>query len=269
MNFSSEKSENPFVGPIPPTVHLTSTPLTGVLVQVKFPEILSIAKTEFVADFQESIRAEYPIQQLDQQPVLELKNFNVTESLVPHWRFLNNTSSWRISLTTNFVSLETRAYESRLDFAQRFDTIVRALSKSIKPGLTTQIGVRYVDRIHGPQLEKICRYIRPEILGLYSENHRNNLSRTFSEVVSETDVGAMTSRWGYMPSNQTHEPDLMPPISTQSWFLDTDVYKKFTPPESFDADKIESCVTSLATRAYGFFRWVVSEEFLEACGGNL
>lgn len=236
---------------------------------MKFPEILSIAKTEFIADFQENIRAEYPLQHLDQQPVLELKNFNVAESLVPHWRFLCKANSWRISLTTNFVSLETRAYESRLDFTQRFDTIVRALSKSIKPGLTTRIGVRYVDRIHGPQLEKIARFVRPEILGLYSVNLRSNLRRTFNEVVSETDVGAMTSRWGYMPANQTHEPDLMPPISAQSWFLDTDVYNNFTPPEAFDADEIKSCVTSLATRAYGFFRWVVNEDFLEACGGDV
>ena len=58
---------NPFVGPVPPTVHLPNSPLTSVLVQVKFPEILSIAKTEFIADFQESIRADYPLHRLDQK----------------------------------------------------------------------------------------------------------------------------------------------------------------------------------------------------------
>ena len=262
-------SENPFVGPVPKTVHLPNTPLTSVLVQVRFPEIFSIAKTEFIADFQESIRADYPLHHLDQNPILELNNNSVRQGLIPNWRFFDKTRQWRLSLTTSFVSLETRAYQSRLDFTQRIETVMHALSATIKPGMTTRIGVRYVDRIHGPRLEQLSRFVRPEILGLYIRDHQENLNRTLNEIVCETDIGSMTSRWGYVPANQTHEPELMPPISVPSWFLDIDAYNEFAQPEAFDADEIKSRVMKLATRTYGFFRWAVNNEFLKACGGKI
>ncbi len=262
-------SENPFVGPVPETVHLTNTPLTGVLVQVRFPEILSIAKTDFIADFQESIRADYPLHHLDQNPALEVNNNSVRQALEPNWRFFDKVRQWRLSLSTNFVALETRAYKSRLDFTERADAIMRALSKTIKPGLTTRIGVRYADQIHGPQWEKLSHFIRPEILGPYTGDYRKNLDRTLNEIVCNTDVGRMTSRWGYAPANQTHQPELMPPISVPSWFLDIDAYNEFVQPEAFDTDKIKDQVMQLATRAYGFFRWAVNDEFLKACGGDI
>ena len=262
-------TESPFVGPASPTVHLPNTPLTGVLVQVRFPEVFSIAKAEFIADFQERIRADYPLHYLDQNPVLELKNDGGKQGLIPNWRFYDAARQWRLSLTTGFVALETRAYQSRLDFTQRADTIMRALSATIKPGLTTRVGVRYVDRIHGPQWEQLSSFVRPEILGLYKGDYRENLNRTWNEIVCETDAGTMTSRWGFMPANQTHEPDLMPPISAPSWFLDVDVYNEFAQPKAFDADEIKTRITNLTTRAYGFFRWVMSDEFLIACGGDI
>lgn len=266
MNFSTE---SPFVGPVPPTVHLPDTPLTGVLVQVRFPEIFSIAKAEFIADFQERIRADYPLHQLEQNPFLELENDRVRQGTIPHWRFYDAARQWRLSLTTDFVALETRAYQSRLDFTRRADTVLRALSATIKPGLFTRVGVRYVDRIHGSQLEQLSSFVRPEILGFYKEDYRENLIQTLNEIVCNTDVGTMTARWGFMPANQTHEPDLMPPISVPSWFLDIDVYNEFAQPEAFDTEEIKNRITNLATRAYGFFRWVMHDQFLIACGSEI
>ncbi len=266
MTFSSE---NPFVGPVPETVHLPDTPLTVVLAQIRFPEILSIAKTEFIADFQESIRADYPLHHSDQEHIFELNNNSVSQSLIQNWRFFDQARQWRLSLTTSFISLETRAYQSRLDFTERVEAVVRALSKTIGPSMTTRIGVRYVDRVHGPRLKQLSQFVRPEILGLYIRDHQENLNRTLNEINCETDVGSMVSRWGYMPANQTHEAGLIPEISVPSWFLDIDVYNEFAQPEAFDADEIKCSVMKLATRAYGFFRWVMNNEFLKACGGKI
>lgn len=266
MNFSTE---NPFVGQVPPTVHLPDTPLTGVLVQVRFPEVFSITKAEFIADFQERIRADYPLHQLEQPPYLELENAKVRQGTIPLWRFYDAARQWRLSLTTDFVALETRAYQSRLDFTQRADAVLSALSATINPGLITRVGVRYVDRIHSSQWEQLSSFVRPEILGLYKEDYRENLNQTFNEIACKTDVGTMSARWGFMPANQTHEPDLMPPISVPSWFLDIDVYNEFTQLGAFDAEDIKTRITNLAGRAYGFFRWVTNDKFLIACGGEI
>ncbi|MCY3768633.1 MAG: TIGR04255 family protein [Gammaproteobacteria bacterium] len=266
MTFSTE---DPFFGPIPPTVPLPKTPLACVLVQIKFPEILSVAKTEFIADFQECIRADYPFMQKEQNPVWEVMNGDVRESVTQNWRFFDKKRQWRLSLATNFVALETRAYQSRADFIQRIAGVAQALSATINPGVMTRIGVRYVDQIRGPQLEQLSRFVRPEILGLYMGNHRNNLDHTLSETVAKTDVGSITSRWGFMPANQTHDPDLMPPTSAPSWFLDVDLYIEFEQPEIFGADEIGTRVMKLTARAYGFFRWAVNDKFLRQCGGEI
>lgn len=115
----------------------------------------------------------------------------------------------------------------------------------------------------------MSRYIRPEMLGLYTEDHKESLSRSLNEAAGTTDVGEMISRWGFMPADHTHEQNLMPSIPFPSWFLDVDVYNEFAQPENFEVEKIEDRVTRLATRAYGFFRWAVSDLFLRECGGEI
>ena len=266
MSFSTE---SPFVGPVPSTVQLSDAPLTVVLVQIRFPDVLSISKAEFIADFQEQIRMTYPLNQTDHNSILEVMNDAVKQTKMTNWRFFDKDRHWRISLAPNFLALETRAYESRSDFTRRTVDVMHALSNTINPNIMTRIGVRYVNQIYGSKWEELSRFVRPEMLGIFIEEHKDKLSRTLNELAGETDVGSMTSRWGYMPANHTHEPDLMPQISTPSWFLDIDIYKQFAKPESFDVDKIESLVMRLATRAYGFFRWTVSDEFLRSCGGDI
>ena len=266
MTFSTA---DPFVGPVPPTVSLTRTPLTGVLVQVRFPEVLSIAKAEFIAEFQERIRTNYPLHHLDQNRILQVMSDDVRQGNTPNWRFIDEGRKWRLSLTTDFIALETRAYQSRSDFAQRTHAVVHALAETINPRMMTRIGIRYVDQLHRDQQEQLSRFIRPEILDLNVEDYGESLDRTQNEIAAKTDVGPMTSRWGFMPKNQTHEPDLMPPIPVPSWFLDVDVYNEFKQPIVFNADEIETRVVKLATRAYGFFRWAVNDDFLRKCGGNI
>ena len=267
MGFSSE---SPFFGAVPPTVQLPNTPLTGVVVQISFHEVRSIATAEFIANFQEHIRADYPSHKKEKNLVLQLTADGVkSNSNFRSWHFFDLARDWRLSLTTNFIALKTRSYQSRQDFARRTKAVVRALSTTVNPEMMTRIGIRYVDQIHGPRFKQLSRFVRPEILGLYIGDYQQNLSRTQNEIAGKTDVGLVSSRWGLMPANETHEPNLMPPIAEPSWFLDIDVYKDFAQPALFEVDRIETSVIDLATRAYGFFRWMVNDEFLRACGGDI
>ena len=265
MTFSSA---DPFNGAVPTTVPLPQTPLTGVLAQVRFPQVLSIAKEEYVAVFQEKIRPAYPLSQLEHGVTLNLTNEGAKQATSPNYRFFDSGRRWRVSLTTGFVAVETRDYTSREDFTQRVASIVGALSETINPAYMPRIGVRYVDRLHGEHLDNLGHYVRPEVLGIYAHARRDNINRTITEAVADTDTGSLASRWGFMPPNQTHEPDLMPPIPEPSWFLDVDVYKEYEEPRAFDPQHIEEHVKSLAKRAYAFFRWVVSYDLLLACGAT-
>ena len=266
MSFSTE---SPFVGPIPRSVQLPNAPLTATLVQIRFPDVHSIDKAEFIAEFQECIRVDYPLNHTDLISGFELMKDNVRQTTEKNWRFFDKKKQWRLSLATNFIALETSAYQSRQDFIHRIVVVVNALSETIKPGVMTRIGVRYVNRIHGSQLEELSRYVRPEILGIYIQDYREKLNQTLNQVTVRTDDGSMMSRWGFMPANQTHDPDLMPQIAEPSWFLDVDVFNNFAESQTFEVDEIERRVKKLAKRAYGFFRWTVNNEFLRDCGGDI
>ena len=52
---------NPLSAPLPAEVPLPNSPLVRVIAQVRFPPVLSIEKQEFIAPFQEAIRATYPV----------------------------------------------------------------------------------------------------------------------------------------------------------------------------------------------------------------
>ena len=266
MTFSNE---DPFIGKVPSTVPLPETPLTGVLVQIRFPEVLSIAKVDYVAQFQEAIRSQYPLSEQDQNLVLQVGPEGAKQTTFRNWRFMDAERGWRVSLATNFVALETRVYASRQNFIERTATVAQALESTVNPGFMSRIGIRYVDRFQGDILQNLPRLVRPEVLGLCTPVYLNNVNRSWSEVGASTGAGWMTARWGFMPPNQTHEPDLMPPVAAPCWFLDTDTYQEFPDARKFDPDEIGSHVVELASRSYGFFRWVVSEDMLRACGGQV
>ena len=260
---------DPFHGAVPATIPLSIPPLTGVVAQVRFPEVLSISKKDFVADFQEKIRRDYPINQQDDNIVLQLTPEGAKQSTSPNWRFFDVNQEWRLSLTTNFITLETRNYSSRPDFTERLGKIAQALSETVNPAFMTRIGVRYINRISGAQLENIETLLNSEVIGFADSTHRERVVRTMHETVSETDEGIVVAKWGYMPKSQTHEPDMMPAINADSWFLDVDVYEDYQKPLVFDANQIQQKAIALATRSYGVFRWAVKDDFLKVFGGDL
>ena len=268
MTLSPASPAPPFGGPIPDTVPLPRSPLTGVLGQIAFPELLSLAEKGLAGRFQERIRGEYPLLQQDEDVQIEFGPGGMKQSTSVNWRFFDAGYTWRVSLTTRFVSVETRAYTNRAEFVGRLTQVARALAEAVDPKLVTRIGLRYVDRIHGEAFEKLDHIVRPEILGLYRSEHRAMISRSASEVYAQADVGGLSARWGFMDANQTHEPQLMPAISVPSWFLDIDAYMQFDTPEPFDVKSIEKRAFDLAGRSYGFFRWAVNDEFLRTYGGE-
>lgn len=266
MSFSTA---DPFTGPVPPSVYLAASPLAGVLVQISFPEILSIADKFFVGRFQEQIRKDYPYSELEHNLSVSAPSDTLMMDKVPNWRFFDKNYFWRVSLTTKFVTIETRAYSGRTDLIERVIRIALALSDSVTPNIVTRIGVRYVDRIYGEPLSRITNLVRPEILGIYSPNSFKRIERTLNEVFAKTETASLVSRWGYMPSDQSHNIDLMPPINAPSWFLDTDVFNNYDTSVEFNSFDFKSTLTDFTSRAYSFFRWVVNDNFLRTYGGQV
>lgn len=260
-------AHDPFALPPPNEVPLPRAPLVRVIAQVRFPLVASVERREFIAPFQEAIRGAYPVLRQEQTPALILTPAGPA-SLAPQaaWRFSDLEEKWRVSLTPGFLALETTAYTSRTDFLQRLDQVVKALDQFVAPKLVDRLGVRFIDRVAGHEVDEITKLVRPEVRGIVGALSPEWLKHTLNESVLTDDRAQLLARWGMLPPNQTIDPDGIEPRPERTWILDLDMSS--VKPFPFSVDRIAADAKHFAERIYAFFRWVVTDEFLRTYGGN-
>lgn len=259
--------DNPFEIKNLKEIPLPRAPLIRVIAQVRFPTIVSIEDSKYIAQFQESLRATYPILKTEKRLVVNLLNpQDKREETI--WRFFDSTEKWRITLAPEFLALETWEYKSRDDFFGRFEKAVSDLAKSIQPTKCDRIGVRYIDQVTGNEFDNISNLVRAEVLGIYGTNLKSYISSSLRQTVfSINEDFQLSARWGVLGKMQTYDPGTVSPIDSDSWVLDLDVFagkkQDFVPKNIVEQSK------KLATHAYHFFRWSVNDHFLTAYGGKL
>jgi len=260
---------DPLVAPPPEEVPLPNAPLVRVIAQVQFPPILAVEKKDFVAPFQEEIRREYPRLRREQAQSLHFG----PDSIAPGetriaWRFTNADDTWRVSLTSEFVALETTAYSSRSDFVARVKKVLQAVARHLEPAGIDRVGLRYIDRVVGPELQEIKNLVRPDILGIVLtplfEHARLELSETLLKV-PDADAELRT-RWGHLPEGLSVDPNAIEPVQEKSWILDLDQFSNRQ--DDFSTDALGVRLQAFAERIYTMFRWAVTDEFLRRFGGT-
>ncbi|WP_250124937.1 TIGR04255 family protein [Chroococcidiopsis sp. CCMEE 29] len=261
---------NPLIAKPPEEVPLKSAPLVRVIAQVRFPPILSIGERSFVGHFQEAIREKYPILQPEQTHGLILgpQGLMQTEPQVI-WRFADTSGNWRVSLASDFISLETVAYSSRSDFLNRLKNVLLALDIHIKPQIVERFGLRYIDRLVSQEMKDISKLVRPEIAGILATEVGKNVHQTINESLFNLPEGQeqIIARWGLLPANATIDPAAVEPIAEPSWVLDLDM--SLSTQRAFSVEGLVSEAWRFAERIYTVFRWVVNDDFLQRFGGEL
>lgn len=258
----------PFSGPTPVEVALRNAPLARVVAQVRFPVILAIDGPGGVRSFQEAIRPTYPV--LKEEDVREvtvgaLGDVKVSKGTL--WRFADADDRWRVSLSTNFVALETRAYISRADFISRLSDIIQAAETAFQPQVAERLGLRYVNRVEGTALERLSSLVRPEMLGVWSSPIAPLVRLSITEThFSLLDQGnEILMRHGLLPAQMTYDP-AVEPVQSPSWVLDLDGFRATR--MSFDAVELSELADRLAEQCYRLFRWIVNEAFLREHGAE-
>lgn len=255
------------VGP-PAEILLKNAPLVRVIAQLRFPTIAAIEQRNFLAAFQEAIRAEYPVLRPEMTKSVLLGPQGV--AAMPEqttWRFSDVDGAWRVSLSPDFMALETTAYRSRRDFLGRLKEAVEALDEHIQPKVIDRLGVRYIDRITGHSAGEIARLVRPEIGGLATSPLASHVQHAISEVLLSTGAhSAMLARWGRLPPNATVDPSAMEPVAVPSFVLDIDMFSRES--TRFEPEHAMEKIAAFAERIYAFFRWAVTDEFLRRYGGE-
>jgi uncharacterized protein (TIGR04255 family) len=261
---------NPLTAAPPPEVPLKDTPLVRVIAQLRFPPILSIEDTKFVASFQEAIREEYPILQPVQAQNLIFNSENaVSSSTSTTWCFSDVDRIWRISLANNAVTIDTTKYVSRKEFLSRLEKLLNLLDERFQLSQIERFGMRYIDRVSGQNLHEITSLIKPEMAGIISSDLQEYMQQILHESVFVLPVeeALIAARWGIVPRNVTFDPYSIEAINEPSWILDLDMSS--TKEQSFNIDSLMQKANSFAARLYTFFRWVVNDEFLRRYGGEV
>ncbi len=263
---------NPLIALPLQEVPLKEAPLVRVIAQVRFPSILSIGESSFVAAFQEAIRSQYPVLQPEQTRNLTIgpQGLESTSSMV--WRFIDKTEKWRISLTSNFVTLETTDYLSRSDFLQRFKDILIATDSHIKPQVLERLGLRYIARLTGQEVDRLTDFVRPEVSGVLASEIATHAEQTICDSFFNLPDrrGQIHSRWGRLPAHSTIDPTAIEPIAEPSWILDLDMFTlPFAEIKAFEVEAIMDDAGYFAERLYTFFRWAVTQNFLRHFGGEV
>lgn len=257
---------DPFVDPLPSEVHLVNAPLARVIAQVRFPELLSVGKDEFVAPFQEEIRDAYPVLRQEQIIAVQIGPQGVTQTPKVAWRFHDLDEKWRVTLTPDFLALETINYGTRTDFLQRLEVLTNALIQHMRPRLIDRLGIRYIDRLKGDAVQKVPELLRPEVSGIGGTVLNQHVKQVITESVFELPEENIITRWGYLPEQWTYDPAGIEPLDEKTWVLDIDMFS--TGSIGIDAEAVREKARYYSERLYCIFRWAVQDRFLEYYGSQ-
>lgn len=185
-------------------------PLTSVLCQIRFPQILAILDRAGISGVQEALRNEYPdfdsgveAQFAFNQDGAELK------MKPPVWRFRTLDEMWRVSLGVDFLALETPDYHHFKDFADRLFFVISAAERTLSPGPSLRIGLRKVNLIEHPDVAQPSDWnglLTSQLLGLAGDSSLPGTARRdYSEYMIADDAGdALAIRHGIDPDSSAN-----------------------------------------------------------------
>jgi len=252
------------------TIPLNPPPLVRVLTQVRFPHVFAVAEEAFAGRFQQALGADYPIASSDFEFVISLSpaaDAPPSGAQTRLWRFAGIDGSWRVSLGTGFVTLETTDYRGHVDFFGRLERVLGATAEHANPALVERVGVRYIQQLTEPtDLDRLSELVRAEVLGVYGVPVSDaQLEASLCQSRYRQGDVLLAARWGLLPQNAAVDAAL-PAASSASWVLDVDVFEETRRP--FDVEGIVARALDFSRRQYRFFRWAVEPEFLLRFGAD-
>lgn len=241
--------------------------LSNVICQLRFPEILSINATT-PAQFQDAIRAQYPkfTQKMDTLvPKIVGAPGNMTLQNQPgtiNYQFATSDDSWRINLTSRFISLSCNRYTCWEDFAQKLDKPLAAFIQIYKPAYFERVGLRYINFISKRRLSledtPFNQLIEPAYLGILGDDDIDEKSFAKSGVDADFSVrggcrAKIHAGLGMMRRNNAADNEVI-------YIFDQDIYMTGNIPVNYSAGSLQT----LHAQAYSIFRDAITDTLHEA-----
>jgi len=164
---------SPLVLPEPSTVTLPRAPLQLVVCQVRHDRNLAVVDGSRVLAIRERLGVYPRMEEMAQQEIGVVigpagpSSFGGGEPQ-RGWRLLSEDGAWTVALLPDFFALECTGYTSWTEFRERMRNLVEAVLAHLQPTVELRLGLRYVDRIAVPVVERPqdwSGYITEHLLG--------------------------------------------------------------------------------------------------------
>lgn len=232
-------------------------PLRTVLCQVMFSPILSLLTKAGAAGFQEALRGDYPIFEMERSLNLSVSDDSSTiREAASIWKLKNETGTWVVSLSANFVALETSAYLDIEDFITRLDRVLSVTARVLQPSSSSRIGLRKVNafEVKGTKIDAFDAVVTPELLGpLKLHGTDLKVSTFFSQIDYDDDGAKMVVRHGL----GAHNDDSI------EFVLDLDYYTEI-PREVNGGESMSGLIRHFSQGITSFFHASIKPEFKES-----
>ena len=191
-------------------------PLIEVVCQLRFPPILKISHQEPV-EFQDEIRFRYPLFETTKAQVPSdilkiVQQFGLPLPLQTDtaYSFKSEDQRWSLSITKDFIALNTSSYERYEQFKQRFEEALEIFERIYKPSFYTRVGLRYQDLIIRSKLgiedknwsELIAKHIASE---LHDPELSSSIRTIMKNLVLKTENGQINLNHGLVTVKEAQE----------------------------------------------------------------
>lgn len=228
-------------------------PIAEVICQLRFPEILSI-ETQLPDAFQEAIREEFPRYLCRKETAGEKQTNN--------YHFGTQDGTYRVNLTSKFISLSCSRYTCWEDFATMLDKPLAAFIRIYKPGFFERVGLRYVNFLSRKDLNlenvPYAQLIQPCYLGVLGEEDVNETATARSTVNADTALrGGCRVKLHAGPGrvNKAGKPD--PEVK---FVLDFDLYM----PGNVQVNYSAGALQTLHDQSFSLFRGAITDRLHDA-----
>lgn len=243
-------------------------PLIEVVCQLRFPPILKISHQEPV-EFQDEIRSQYPLFEVTQPPIPSefIKLSQQAGLSLPNqlsyssYSFKSEDQEWQISLTKDFISISTSAYERYEEFKQRLKRVVDIFERIYQPSFYTRTGLRYQDLIVRSDLkleDKKWSDLIAKRIG--SELHDSELSTSIQTItknlVLKVGDGQVNFNHGLVILEDSKKDS-----NETAYLLDADFY---TEQKVENNGKVWNILDQFNQSAGRLFRWSITDALHKA-----
>lgn len=231
--------------------------LSSVICQVRFSHSFEIEEPSSVAGFQKGLKLRYPDAMPRQELLLELsvQGAQSSELRTPSiYRFRDTSGGWVVSLSPDWIGLETTAYTNFEEFRERLNEAVGLVEGQFAPAQTERVGFRYVNELPCVGKGAWRELVRPELHGLAAaDSVLDHLVDAVEELHLALEPNKMNVRHGVAANGEHY-----------CYVFDIDAFSDAR--MEFSTEKILSTVDKLKDQAWSFFRASVTDELLSQLG---